>query len=258
MSKSSFTDFLLKDTDQANIHYSCASYGRSMSHIKRLIEENFVLHKEFCQLENQGLNDRQPYLVRYIYLNFRTILEQIAIAIGLANKDEIFLTKNKKLFDNLSGWKWQYIFKSINQINKKFYPYPKNIKTNNYLTRSKYKKFYDFTSKYIHLKNPIDINKDHFIIKEKELVLPDSPLNLNYLQEPAQKINYWSNIIRNLLTEHYLKPSIEGCDKWFIQMNNGDGVVKIRTNFKSRPITVTEKIEQNIFNSYNKNFWRVD
>ncbi len=175
MSKLSFTNSLLKNPDQVNIHYSCASYGRCMSYIKHLIEEISVLHKEFRQIENQRLNDRQPYLIRYIYLSFRTILEQIAIAIALANKDEVFFTKNKKLFDNLSGWNWRYIFKSTRKVNEKFYPYPKNIKTNNYLTQSKYKEFYKFASDCVHAKNTIDINKDYFRIKEKKLILPFFP-----------------------------------------------------------------------------------
>lgn len=141
-----------------------------------------------------GKRYKTPYPatnIELVYLQFRKILELIALSSLVANKEEY--AKIEKEF--ATEWRAKKILKKIKDINPDFYPAPsqqiRDPKTNNvdlkpitsgYLTEENFVELYNLSSNLIHARNPFS--------PEVDLGLYNS------------RIIEWEGKIRTLLNHH--------------------------------------------------------
>ena len=129
--------------------------------------------------------------VELIYLQFRKILELIALSSLVANKEEY--AQIEKEF--ATEWRAKKILQKIKKINPDYYPAPSNqIKdpktngftlepiTSGYLTEVNFTELYNLSSNLVHARNPF---------------APDLDLELY-----KSRISEWEGKIRTLLNHH--------------------------------------------------------
>ena len=158
--------------------------------------------------------------IEFIALQLRKIMELIALANLVANKDEY--EKIRKSF--ATDWNAERIIKTIKKINPEFFPkgiYKKPYKdskhiikwvekTENILTESTFKEVLDKTSDILHAQNPFDVNSKDY-----------DAYNIKY--------QYYFNLIINLLAKHQVKlcnEDIINCTLFAMQ-SNGENVVNV-------------------------------
>lgn len=134
--------------------------------------------------------------IETIYLQFRKIIELIAMSTLVANKETYSVIYEKFA----SSWNAKYIIKDIERLNPRFYPTPIIQQSSNrrgvisdfikrkevdYLTKDELLTLYDKCGPILHTENPYG-----------------SQINYSYYDENVLK---WRNKIRNLLNAHEIR-----------------------------------------------------
>lgn len=152
-----------------------------------------------------------------ICLQVRKILELIALASLVANKDEY--AKNRANF--AKDWHAKRILQSIEEINPSFYPSPstqvidkvtgkvlevKAVKSG-FLTRKDFENIYDRCGGLLHAQNPFAASKD---IDNLMKVVPS-----------------WMEKIKTLLNHHQAQLVQEDLQFWVVMQSKMDGKVQV-------------------------------
>lgn len=152
-----------------------------------------------------------------ICLQFRKILELIALSSLVANKEEY--SKNRQKF--ATDWHAKRILSDIEKVNPKFYPEPtrqildkdtgKVIKVekiaDGFLTRDEFEDLYDSCGVILHADNPFRATKDI------DSFLKATP-------------KYMKKIIK-LLNHHQIQLSEDDLQFWVLMKSNTDGKVQV-------------------------------
>lgn len=152
-----------------------------------------------------------------ICLQVRKILELIALASLVANKDEY--AKNRANF--AKDWNAKKILQSIEEINPNFYPSPsKQILDNltgkvlsiekiksGFLTRPDFENIYDRCGGLLHARNPFSASKDF-----------DNFMSI----APS-----WMEKIKILLSHHQMQLVQEDLQFWVVMQSNTDGRTQV-------------------------------
>jgi len=148
--------------------------------------------------------------IEFVTLQFRKILELIALSSIVSNKEKYSEVREK--FEN--DWNAKNIIRELERINPEFYPRPVSKVTshdpsvnyhfeqikNGYLTKSAFLKLYEKCGGLLHAENPFGSKKDYASIK--------------------QNANEWLNKIQKLLDLHCVL--IYGHEQvWIVQMREG-------------------------------------
>lgn len=161
-----------------------------------------------------------------ICLQVRKILELIALASLVANKDEY--AKIRRNFHK--DWHGKRILKSVEEINADFYPKPtkqvldssgeKVIETKEvkfgYLTRRDFENIYDRCGGFLHAQNPFSSPKD--------------------IDNFIKVIPTWMEKIMTLLNHHQAQLVQEDLQLWVLMSSKTDGKVQV---------TLFQRVESN-------------
>ncbi|HIS89968.1 TPA: hypothetical protein IAA87_11190 [Candidatus Avigastranaerophilus faecigallinarum] len=181
-----------------------------------------------------------PYTnLEFICLQIRKILELIAMANLVANKDEYQKIREKFSID----WNAKRIIETIEKVNKNFFPtaiyreqldnekikYHWHKKVSNILTKDIYIKIYDEISNILHAQNPFKIDR----------------INLDNLQQEALE---YVNLIVNTLNEHntYLcNGNIVNCNMNAFDPNSNEKEGKVSVHYFGQ--VTTDDIEEVLY-----------
>ncbi len=181
-----------------------------------------------------------PYTnLEFICLQIRKILELIAMANLVANKDEYQKIREKFSTD----WNAKRILETIEKVNKNFFPtaiyreqldnekikYHWHKKVSNILTKDIYIKIYDEISNILHAQNPFKIDR----------------INLDNLQ---QEVLEYVNLIVNTLNEHntYLcNGNIVNCNMNAFDPNSNEKEGKVSVHYFGQ--VTTDDIEEVLY-----------
>ena len=151
--------------------------------------------------------------IEVVYLQFRKMLELIALGSLIANKD-IF----SKVYQDFSKyWNAELIIKDVERLNPHFYPHPIiqtpssrpgvsmdwHSRPHDYLTKDDLIKLYKKCGAIMHCGNPYG-----------------SQLDYGYYEK---RMDYWSERIRNLLNSHCIR-LVNDTHLYLIQMGDENGV----------------------------------
>ena len=154
----------------------------------------------------------EPIIIESAALQIRKVLELVAFA-SLVTHEQIY----SETFKNIDKeWHAIYIIRKMEKINPNFYPvslfYEETSqtltkRTNNYLTKNKFKEVYGRCGNILHRPNPLKV-----LVGDR------------YYQEQADFIYESLESIRNLLEIHVIQ-LVKDDIVWVIHMNsNADGV----------------------------------
>ena len=194
----------------------------------RLMKEVKMRCKVIEQIGNKKLHlIYDQTTIESLYLQFRKVLESIALGSLLAHQEKYQELKS----DIHHLWKASSIITKLKRINPDFYPQPiiqeprSGIVTaefvprkSDYLTQEEFIKVYDKCSKAIHVMNPFQ---------------GTGKLNFN---ESLQESSQWYVHIINLLNSHLIKP-VGDQDMYLIQMGkqNKDPTWTYWKQFRAAP-----------------------
>lgn len=168
--------------------------------------------------DNMNTTTYEMTNIEFVCLQFRKILELIAMASLVANKDQ-YERVYAKFFRH---WKAKQILKDIKGINPNFYPVPtkqvivdgKVVETINitdgYLTMEDFDNVYNECSEMLHSKNPY--NKK----------TPD-------LEKLKEKFVDWNSKIITLLSHHQVQLYQSDLQLWVLMQAKEDGRVHVAT-----------------------------
>lgn len=154
--------------------------------------------------------------IEFICLQFRKILELIAMASLVTNKDQ-YKTAYKKFYEH---WNAKRILISIEKINPNFYPVPtrqivengKVVQTvpisTGYLTKKDFVQIYNECSQLIHSKNPYEKKKTD-------------------LEQLTKKFIEWDKKIIKLLNHHQVQLINKKSQLWVLMNEETDGKVHV-------------------------------
>lgn len=154
--------------------------------------------------------------IEFVCLQFRKILELIALATLAANREQYGIAY-RKFYEH---WKAKRILNDLKKINPNFYPVPtKQIVVNGkvvetvaikdgFLTKSDFEKIYNDCSQMLHSKNPYN---------KKEI----------NIEELKKKFMVWDNKIITLLNHHQVQLLNSNKQLWVIMNGNTDGRVHV-------------------------------
>ena len=155
--------------------------------------------------------------VESICLQVRKILELIALASLVANKEEY--AKSRANF--AKDWHAKRILQSIEDINPNFYPSPSiqvldkaNTKVlevkaieSGFLTRKDFEDIFDQCGGLLHAQNPFSAPKD--------------------IDNALKNIPSWLEKIKILLNHHHVQLAQEDLQLWVVMQSNTDGRVQV-------------------------------
>ena len=167
--------------------------------------------------------------VECICLQVRKILELIALASLVANKEEY--EKVRRGF--AADWHAKRIMSTLEKINPHFYPVPtkqvldvsgvKVVKTelitSDFLTKDDFQEVYDMCSNLLHAENPFSIQ--------------------NKADDVLKRLPSWLEKIRVLLNHHQIQLADEDQQLWVLMQSKTDGNVQV-TQFQRIEIGETD------------------
>ena len=226
-------------------------YGSCMANIVLLVDEIFYLQEEqllpilSSLLEaDTGSKIRVIHLVRYVHLNMRFIIEQIAFGMALANYDAV---NNARLLN----WSPREIVKTLRHANcKHFYPKPNNPATE-YLREQDFLRFYGRLGDLLHSGNPLRMEAKESIVPE--VTAPAKDAEKAVVQ--AREMNGRLMRVRNLLADHEVATSFDGCAPWRISMCNEEGHIEISTRWGGTVVGARQPSV--VHTEKNSRFWRL-
>lgn len=159
-----------------------------------------------------------------IGLQIRKILELIALASLVANKDEY--ARNRAKF--ASDWHAKRILSDIEAINPLFYPVPTEqvhdesgenvvetkLVSSGYLTKAEFEKLYDKCGSILHAQNPFSATKD--------------------IDRFIKDVPEWMKKIMKLLNHHQIQLVQSDLQFWVLMQSKKDGKVQV-TLFQQVP-----------------------
>ena len=226
-------------------------YGSCMANIGLFVDEIFFLQEDqllpilasFHEADT-GAKIRVIHLVRYVHLNMRFIVEQIAFGMALANYDAL---NNARLLK----WSPTEIVKTLRHANcKHFYPKPSNP-TTEYLREEDFLRFYGQLGDLLHSGNPLRMEAKESIVPGVTAPAKDAEKALVHAQEMSGRLKR----VRNLLADHQVATSFDGCAPWRIRMCNQEGQIEVSTRWGG---TVVETVPPStVHTEKSSRFWRL-
>lgn len=209
-------------------------YGSCMANIRWHITEILFLRRRELHSLLQSIAEDGPeaettmrvvHVIRYAYLNVRFVLEQIAFGMALAHYDAL---RDRKLLD----WKPKTIITALKRVPvSDFYPTPVQSSAE-HLSLQEFLTSYGLVNRVLHTGNPLNMEKRESIDR-----LTTAPANdATKVLKQARQMTATLNGIRNLLVEHRVTNSFEGCDAWLVRMCDEEGQIRLSTRSQSHSI----------------------
>ena len=209
-------------------------YGSCMASIRWHIKEILFLRRRELHSLLQSIRDegseaettmRVIHVIRYGYLNLRFVLEQMAFGMALAHYDAL---QDRGLMD----WKPRAIISALKQVTiSGFYPRPvqssgEHLSLQNFLTS------YGRVNSVLHTGNPLKMEKRGSVDR-----LTTAPaIDATHVLTQAGQMTGTLKGIRNLLVEHRVTSSFEGCDAWLVRMCDEQGQIRLSTRLRSHSV----------------------
>ena len=226
-------------------------YGACMAAIRSYFDEIFFLQRNQLLPLLLSINDRSADMqstirvvcvIRYIYLNVRMSLEQIAFGMALANAD---ITDRR-----IEGWHPGRVVSALRHAKlTPFYPRPKNSQVE-YLHEEQFVPTYGKTNAILHTGNPLRMQSR----KQIDPQVTASAVDAEKALQEAREMMTMLGEIRNLLAEHEVPTSFKGCPPWQVRMCDQKGGVFISTLFNANIVDCSQPTV-----AYDKtitDFWR--
>ena len=203
-------------------------YGACMAAIRSCVAEIFLLQRNELLPLLQSIADRRAdaqstirviYVIRYIYLNIRIILEQVAFGMALANAD---ITDKR-----IAEWNPRRVMGGLRNAKlTAFYPKPTNSPAE-YLREDQFLPTYGKTNAILHTSNPLRLQGR----KRIDPNVTASAIDAGEALQEAREMTTILGGIRNLLAEHEVSTSFRGCAPWQVRMSDQKGGVFISALF---------------------------
>ena len=226
-------------------------YGACMAAVKSYSGEIFFLQRSELLPLLQSAKDRRAemqsairvvYVIRYIYLNIRMILEQIAFAMALAHAD----IKDKRI----KGWHPGRVVDALRKAEPTpFYPKPTNSPIE-YLRQQQFSPTYRKVSAILHTGNPLRMQSSKRVDPQDTASAVDAQKALQEAQEMTKMLGE----IRNLLAEHEMPTSFSGCAPWQVRMCGRRDRVTISAQYKNLVIDCWPPVS--VYDEATIDFWR--
>lgn len=200
-------------------------YGSCMAIVRWHIREIIYLRQEellglLVSVKGKGSSAestmRTIHVIRYAYLNLRFVLEQMAFGMALAHYDAL---QNKGLLN----WKPKTIMTALNNLDVGGF-FPRPVYTScEHLSQQDFLTTYGRVNSVLHTGNPLKMETRGAIDR-----LTSAPaIDAAHVLTEAHRMTGILKGLRNLLAEHRVPNSFEGCGPWLVHMCDEGGQIRL-------------------------------